>query len=68
MNPKVGRPDRLTSKEGDTRARRCFVEQFLDLDRTSAWNILRENSTPIFDLLVIETNRYASQKNDHLFT
>ena len=61
-------PDPITSKEDDTRARRCFVEQFPDLGETSASNIFRDISAPTFDLLVIETNRYAIQKNEHLFT
>ena len=61
-------PDHTTSKEDNARARRCFVEQFPDLDGTSAWNIFRDISAPIFDLLVNETNRYASQNNDSLFT
>ena len=45
-----------------------FVEQFPDLGWTSAWNTFRDISAPIFDLLVIENNRYASQKKNHLFT
>ena len=61
-------PDPITSKEDDARAKRCFVEQFSDLDWTSALNIFRDISAPIFDLPVIETNHYASQKNDHSFT
>ena len=61
-------PDPITWKEDDARAGRCFVEQFPDHDGTSALNIFRDISAPIFDLLVIETNRYASQKNDHSFT
>ena len=55
-------PDPITSKEYVARARRCFVEQFLDLDGTSAWNFFRDISAPIFDLPVIETNRYALKK------
>ena len=58
----------ITSKEDDARARRCFVEQFTDLDGTSAWNVFKDISALIFGLLVIEINHYASQKNDHLFT
>ena len=55
----------ITSKEGDARARRCFAEQFSDLDGTSTWNIFRDISAPIFDLLVSEINRCAGQKIDH---
>ena len=68
MTPKIGIPDPIISKEDEARARRCFVEWLLDLDGTPGWNIFRDISAPIFDLLVNETNRYASQKNDHLFT
>ena len=39
------------------------VEQFLDLGEASARDIFRDISAPIFDLLVIQTNHYASQKN-----
>ena len=60
--------DPASSKEDDARARSCFVEQFLDLDGTSAWNIFRDSSASTFDLLLIKTNHYASQKNDHMFT
>ena len=61
MTPKIGIPDPIISKEDEARARRCFVEWLLDLDGTPGWNIFRDISAPIFDLLVIETNRYASQ-------
>ena len=53
--------DPASSKEDDARARSCFVEQFLDLDGTSAWNNFRDIFTPIFDLPVTETKRYARQ-------
>ena len=66
--PTIGMPDHTKLKENDARAKRCFVGQFPDLDGTSAWNISRNISAPILDLLVIETNRYASQKNDQLCT
>ena len=45
-----------------------FFEKFPGLDGISAWNIFRDISAPIFDLLVIETNRFASQENYHLIT
>ena len=61
-------PGPVTSKGDDTRTKRCFVEQFLYLDGTSAWTIFRDISAPIFDLLVTETYCYASQKNEFLFT
>ena len=60
--------DHITTKEDNARARCCFVEQIANLDGISAWNISRDIYTPKFDLLVIVTNRFASQKNDHLFT
>ena len=60
-------PDAITSKEDDTRTSCCFVEQFPELDGTSAQNIFRVIFAPIFDLLVFETNRYATQKNYLLF-
>ena len=60
-------PGTTKSKEDDARAWRCFVEQFPDLDGTSAWNIFRDISALIFDLLVVETIRYANQKNARLF-
>ena len=68
LTQKIGMPDPITSKEDDAKPRRCFVEQFLDLDGISEWNIFRDISAPIFDLLLIETNRYGSLKNYHLFT
>ena len=60
--------DSIISKEDDASARRCFVEQFPDLDGTSASNIFRDISASIFDFQVIDINRYASQNNDHLLT
>ena len=63
----IGMSHLITSKEDDARATRCFVEQFPDLDGTYARNNFRNISTPVFDLLVIKTILYASQKNYNLF-
>ena len=68
LTPIIGMSDPITSNKDGARARRCFVDQFPVLDVTCAWNIFRDIFAPMFDLLVIETKRYARQNNDTLFT